>query len=159
MYVIYEAYDDNTADVLDIGNFAKRTMTEQKLIRFGNNHDILGLSVSGQKINYITAYNCLSFASEDEADDYIKYNGLSYQNKRYAVGYYWVFEKKNRKKHVDYYIYTCAGDDVTYVTESGYSPYIQVAKSFDKKTAKEKAALMTKNSRTGKHWSVKRVCV
>ena len=97
MYVVYEAYDDNTADILDIGNFAKRPMTEQELIHFGNTHDVLGLSVSGHKLNYIAAYNCLSFASEDEADDYIKSNGLSYQNKRYAVGYYWVFEKKNRK--------------------------------------------------------------
>lgn len=159
MYIIYEAYDDNTADVLDIGNFAKRPMTEQELIIFGNNHDVLGLSVSGHKLNYITAYNCLSFASEDEADDYIKSNGLSYQNKRYAVGYYWVFEKKNRKRHVDYYIYTCAGDNITYLTENGYSPYIQAAKSFDKKTAGEKAALMTRNSKTGKHWSIQRVII
>lgn len=159
MYVVYEAYDDNTADILDIGNFAKRPMTEQELIHFGNTHDVLGLSVSGHKLNYIAAYNCLSFASEDEADDYIKSNGLSYQNKRYAVGYYWVFEKKNRKKHVDYYIYTCAGDNITYLTENGYSPYIQAAKSFDKKTAGEKAALMTRNSKTGKYWSVQRVCV
>ena len=159
MYVIYEAYDDNTADVLDIGNYGRKFMTEQELIHFGNNYDVLGLSVSGHKLNYITAYNCLSFASEEEANEYIRENGLSYQNKRYAMGLFWVFEKKNHKKHVDYYICTYAGDEVTYLAEKGYTPYIQAAKTFDKRTAGEKAALMTNKSKTGKHWTTQRIVV
>ena len=74
MYVVYQAYDDNTAEILDIGSYGRKLMTEQELIIFGNKHDVLGLSVSGHKINYITAYNCLSFSSEEEANEYIKYN-------------------------------------------------------------------------------------
>lgn len=159
MYVIYEAYDDNTADVFDLGSYGRKLMTEQELIYFGNNHDVLGLSVSGHKINYITPYDCLSFATEDEADEYIRENDLSYQNKRYLLGMYWVFEKKNHKHHVVYYVCTYAGDEVTYLCKNGYSPYIQSAKTFDKRTANEKAALMTKNSKTGKYWTTQRVVI
>lgn len=159
MYVVYEAYDDNTADIIDIGNYTRRFMTEQQLITFGNNHDVLGLSVSSHKINYINAYSCLSFATEEEADDYIRENSLSYQSKRYAMNMYWVFEKKNYKKHVDYYICTYRGNEVSYVAEKGYTPYIQAAKQFNKKTAGEQAARMTKNSRTGTHWTTQRVVV
>ena len=164
MYVVYQAYDDNTAEILDIGSYGRKLMTEQELIIFGNKHDVLGLSVSGHKINYITAYNCLSFSSEEEANEYIKYNNLSYQNKRYMCGYWWVFEKKNNKIHVDYYVCNYKGEEVTYVGEDNkgktlYTPYIQAAKSFDKKEAGEKAALMRKNSKTGTYWTTQRVVV
>ena len=165
MYIVYQAYDDNTAEILDIGTFQRIPMTEQELIKFGNNHDVLGLSVSGHKLNYITAYNCLSFPTEEDANEYIGDNALSYQNKRYACGYWWVFEKRNHKYHVDYYICTYAGNEVTYLgkkDKSGkdtYTPYIQAAQCFDKRTAGEKAARMTQSSKTGKHWTTQRVVV
>lgn len=157
MYIIYEGYDDNTAVVLDLGTYQREHLTEKQLISLASRYDVLGLSVSNNKINYITAYNCLSFPTEDEANDYIKYKKLTYQNKRYLLGYWWVFEKKDYKIHVDYYVCSYKGDDVTYVMDKGYTPYIQAAKSFDKRTAKEKAALMTKRSKTGTHWTTQSV--
>lgn len=159
MYIVYEAFDDNTATIIDLETYGTKFMTEQELINFGNKHSVLGLSVSGHRVNYITAYNCLSFATEEEADDYIRENGLSYKNKRYAMNLFLVLEKNNHKRHVDYYIYTRAGDEVTYVMDKGYTHYIQAAKTFDKKTAGERAASMTQNSRTGKYWTVQRVVV
>lgn len=163
MYVIYEAFDDNTAIVLDIGTYRRIQMSEQELIRFEKQNDVLGLSVSKNKINYITAYNCLSFSSEEDANEYIKDNNLSYQNKRFIQGYWWIFDKKEHKKHVDYYICTYRGDDITYLGEKDnkgkntFTPYIQAAKVFDKRTAGEQAALMTKNSKTGTYWTTQRV--
>ena len=160
MYIVYQAYDDNTAEILDIGTFQRTPMTEQELIHFGTHHDVLGLSVSGHRLNYINAYNCLSFGTEDEANEYIRYNGLSSQNKRYASGYWWVFEKRDYKIHVDYYVCTYRGDEVTYLGKGGgYTPYIQAAESFDKRTAGEKAAIMTKKSKTGTKWYSERVIV
>lgn len=158
MFIINEAFDDNTAIVLDLNTYARREMSELELIRFASSgHDVLGLSVTNQQINYITAYSCISFAVETEADEYIRENGLTFRNKRYINGLYWVLEKNNKKIHVDYYICTWAGDTATYVAEKGYTPYIQAAKSFDKKTAGKQAALMTKSSKTGKYWTTRRI--
>lgn len=159
MYVVYQAFDDNTSIVLDIGTFGRREFTEQELIRFINSgHDVLGASVSGQKLNYLNAYECLSFPTEKEADDYIRYNGLTYKNKRYASDYYWVFDKRNSKIHVDYYVCMYLGNEVTYIAENGgYTNYIEGAKTFDKRTAGERAAIMTKKSKTGKYWTTQRV--
>lgn len=158
MYVVYKAYDDNTAEIYDIGTYQKRYMTEQELISFGSKHDVLGLSTTGGKINYINAYNCLNFPTEDDANEYIKENGLSYKNKVHAMDYYWVFEKKNITIHVDYYVCTWAGESQTFIGENGgYTPYIQAAKSFTKHEAGKKAALMTRNSKTGKKWTTHRI--
>lgn len=160
MYVVSTAFDDNTSIILDIGSYRNKEMTEQELIRFINSgHEVLGASVSGQKLNYLNAYNCYSFPTEAEADEYIRDAGLSYQNKRNAMGYTWVFEKMNTKIHVDYYVVYYLGDEITFLCEKGYSNYINSAKAFDKKTAGEKAALMKKNSKTGKYWTVLRVPV
>lgn len=162
MYVVHKAYDDNTAIIMDIssmGGIKFINLTEKELISLGNREDVLGLSVSGQKLNYLSAYQSLYFPSEDEADEYIKDNSLSYKNKRYIQGMWWIFEKRNTKIHVDYYIVAYAGDNITYVAERGYTQYIQSAISFSKKEAGEKAALMTQNSKTGKHWTILRVPV
>lgn len=159
MYVVYEAFDDNTAIILDIGTLARYECSEADLIKMVNNgSDILGASVSKQKLNYLNAYNCLSFPTETDADEYIKDNNLSYRNKRYASNYYWVFEKKDSKIHVDYYICTYRGDEITFVSEfGGFTPYIQSAKTFDKHTAKKQAALMTNKSTKKVHWTTKRI--
>ena len=159
MYIVYEAFTDNSAIVLDVCTLQRIELTEQNLINFASNHEVLGASVSNRKLNYLNAYNCISFASEEDVNDYIKENNLSYQNKRYINGYYFVFERKEYKIHVDYYVCTYAGEEVTYLCENGYSPYIQAAQAFDKRTAGEKAALMTKKSKTGKHWTTQRVIV
>ena len=88
------------------------------------------------------------------------YSLISGKNKRYIQGLYWVFEKRNSKIHVDYYVCAYAGEEVTYLADAGgYTPYIQAAKIFDKKTAGEAAAIMTQHSRTGKHWTTQRVKV
>lgn len=161
MYVVYEAFDDNTAIIIDIGTFARYECSESDLIKLANKgNDILGLSVSNRKINYITAYECISFPTEADAEEYIRDNNLTYKNKRVASGYYWVFIKKNYKKHVDYYVCTYIGDEVSYVAKEGeYTPYIQAAKTFDKHTAGEQAAIMSKRSKTGKYWTTQRVVV
>lgn len=157
MYIIYKAYDDNTAEILDVGTYQKRELTEKELINFNKEHDVLGLSATKQKINYIEAYSCVQFSMESEADEYIKENNLSYRNKRYIQGLYWVFEKSNKKIHVDYYVCAYAGKEVLYLAEKGYTPYIQAAKVFDKRSAGKAAALATKNSKTGKYWTTQRV--
>lgn len=158
MYIVYEAFDDNTAIILDIPSFTRREMTEKELINFGNNNDVLGLSVSGRKINYINAYGCITFATESEADEYIKQNGLSYQNKRYIHDYWYVLEKKNYKIHVDYYVCHWRGDIATYIADNGgYTEYIQAAKIFTKDEAGKKAAMLRRNSKTGKYWTTHRV--
>ena len=158
MFVVSEAYDDNTALVIDLNTFSRKEMSELDLIRFASSgHDVLGLSVTNKQINYIHGYDCISFPTEYEADEYIKYNGLTFRNKRYLNGMYWVLDKKDNKIHVDYYVCTWAGNEVTYVAEKGYTPYIQAAKKFDKKSAGKQAALMTQNSKTGKHWSTQRI--
>lgn len=157
MYIIETAYDDNTAVILDLGTYEKRFMLEKDLIYFGNKHDVLGLSVSNNKINYITSYSCISFSNESEADEYIRDASLTYKNKRNLLGYTWVFEKKDHKIHVDYYICAYAGPEVIYVgKEGGYTPYIQAAKTYSKQEAGKTAALMRQHSKTGKHWKVQR---
>lgn len=158
MFIIVEAFDDNTATVMDLNTYARKEMSEAELIRFSNSgHQVLGLSVTGQQINYINSYSCISFATESEADEYIRDCGLSFRNKKYINNLYWVLEKNNNKIHVDYYICTWAGNEATYVADKGYTPYIQAAKVFDKRTAGKQAALMTKSSKTGKYWTTHRI--
>lgn len=162
MYIVYEAFDDNTAIILDINTFAKYECSESDLIKLANKegNNVLGLSVSNNKLNYITAYECISFPTEADADEYIKDNNLTYKNKRLTSNYYWVFTKKNYKIHVNYYVCTYRGDEISYVANVGkYTPYIQAAKSFDKHTAKKKAAFMSKNGLPGTHWTTQRVII
>ena len=49
------------------------------------------------------------------------------------------------------------GEEITYVSKSGYTPYIQSAKIFNEVDAIKTARAMTKNSNTGKYWKIKRV--
>jgi hypothetical protein len=157
MFVVYKAYDDDTADIIDLSTFKIVWLNKQELVSLGNKHNVLGLSISGNKVNYVNAYNCISFAQENEADEYIRYNGLQYNNKRYLDGYWWVLEKNNQRIHVDYYVCTYRGDEVSYVSEKGYTPYIQAAKKFDREESGKKAVFMTQKSKTGTYWKVQRV--
>ena len=162
MYIVHEAYDDNSATILDIVTLQRQTMTEQELKNFSKNHDVMGLSVSNNKINYIHAYDCISFATENEANEYIRDNNLSYQNKMKVNEYYYVLYKNNKVYHVDYFIMHYTEIERVYVSEKGYCGYREGAKSFDKKTAYEKAASMNKahakkyNAVSSNHWVVER---
>ena len=158
MYVIFEAFDDNTATIINTSNYERKTLTEQQLISFGKNNEVLGLSVGEHSINYINSYKFTAFESENEANDYIRENGCSYQNKKYDNGMWWYFKKTNHKIHVDYYVVTYRGDEITYVGEDiKYTPYIQSAKKYTKHDAGETAALMTKRSKTKTRWTTLRV--
>lgn len=163
MYIVYKAYDDNTAELLDICTYRRIEMTEIELIRFvQNGNEALGLSVSksNNKINYINAYTFCQFPTEAEANEYIKINGLNYSNKKYINDMFCVLHRNNKVYHVDYYVYYMAGPELTYLSEKGgITPYIQGAKTFDKKEAGKKAALMRQKSKTGKYWTTQRVVV
>lgn len=159
MFIISIAYDDNTAEVLELPSQNRKYMTEQELINFSKHNEVLGLS-AGNKINYIQPYSAYLFPSEDEAYFYIKNNNLSYNSKHYVgEGYYAVVEKNNNKRHVDYFVYCCSGPEITYVGKNRgtYVPYKQSAKTFTKHEAQKTAALMTRKSKTGKYWTVERV--
>lgn len=160
MIIVIEAFDDNSATLFDTFNFAKNTLTEQQLIWYGNNNEVTGLSVNERSINYIHAYDLIQFESEYEVNEYIRANGCSYKNKQYASGIWWYFKKKDTKIHVDYYVVTYKGDEITYVGEKvPYTPYKQAAKVYSKTKAGETAALMTQNSKTGTHWTTLRESV
>ena len=163
MMVVYNAYDDNSADIIDIITMKRYHQSAQQIINYINNGGkILGVSVGTNKINYINAYSIGTFPTEDEADEFIRDNGLSYQNKRYVNDMFYVFEKNNKVIHVDYVIYSQMGDEITYVGETvkgktTYTPYVQAAKKFTEKEAYSRSASMTKNSKTGKLWFVMRL--
>lgn len=158
MYVVYRAYDDNTADIIDLSTMHVENFGERQLIKLGTEKDILGLSVSSNKINYINAYTFIKFDSDNELNEYIREYVDEPYVKKNVHGYFWLLKKTNHKYHVDYYVCTYKGDEVTYLgKERNYTPYIQAAKTFSKHEAGEKAALMTKNSKTGTHWTTHKV--
>lgn len=163
MLVVYNSYDNNSADIIDVITMKRYHQGAQQIINYTNaGGKILGVSVSGNKINYINAYNIYTFPTENEADEYIKENGLTYNNKRYLNDMYYIFEKKESTIHVDYVIYTQIGNEITYVgnTIKGkvtYTPYLQSAKRFTEKEAYSRANSMSKYSKTGKHWFVREI--
>lgn len=161
MIIVYKAYDDNSAELLDICTYRRMELTEIQLIKFvANGGEALGLSVSKNKINYIQAYDMVQFPTEYEADEFIRNNNLSSKNKKYINDMFCVLFKSDKVYHVKYYICIYRGDEIIYVGDKGgYTPYIQAAKTFDKRTAGQKSALMTNNSKTGKHWTTRRVVV
>ena len=160
MYIVQRAYDDKTADILDLGNYATKHFEERELIRFASNHDVMGLSVSDNKINYISAYSITSFPVESEATEYCYEHGLSYQSKMNLLGYWWVFEKTYITFHVAYYIRTAKEVDNVYLGENNtYTPYIQSAREFSKKEAQKKVVMMNRNPRAAQHWMIERVVI
>lgn len=163
MMVVYNAYDDNSADIIDVVTMKRYHQSAQQMINYINKGGkILGVSASNNKINYVNAYSIGTFPTEDEADEYIRDNGLSYQNKRYLNDIFYVFEKIDKVIHVKYMIYNQTGNEITYVGETvkgktTYTPYMQAAKTFTEKEAYSRSASMTKNSKTGKFWFVMRM--
>jgi hypothetical protein len=161
MYIIYKAYDDNTAVVLDMPSFNMRTLTEKELISLGSKENVTGLTVSNRKILSLNSYECLTFPVEAEADEYINYIRQCFPNKKATKinsnSIYYVLCTRNEKVHVDYYVVSYTEVERVYIAQKGYTPYIQAAKSFSKSDAQKKAAMMQRNSKTGKHWTTERI--
>lgn len=163
MYIVITSYDDNSAEILDLGNYSIRKFTESELIKFSDNRNVLGLSVSNNKINYINAYSIKQFCTEDEATEYCRECGIGFNNKIYALDYWWIFERNNIVIHVDYYVMHYTEVEQTYVAEKGYTCYIEHAKSFRKSEAYKKAGAMNQahakkyGVKKSNHWSVYRV--
>lgn len=151
MKVVIRAYDDNTADILDLDSMRVYFCTEHNLKTIDSN-DVLGLSVTKGKINYINAYDYIQFETDDELEDYIVYNRIRNCVKKYINGTYFLFIRNDSKIHVDYYVCTYRGPVTTYVCTKGYTIYINGAKKFNKTEASKRAAIMTDRSRTGSHW-------
>ena len=157
MYIVTKAYDDNTAEIIDIGPMTVYQLNTEELIQFSKRHDVLGLSVSRNKINYLQAYHCMSFATENEAREYMLENNLPVNSIKYTNGMVFVVEKIP-KIHVNYYICYYEGNNATYVGDKGgYTPYIQAAKVFSRQEAGQRAAIMKQQSTTGKDWTTQRV--
>lgn len=158
MYVIIEAYDDNTAIVFNTRDCSRENLSEKQLINLSKIEDVLGLSVGTRSINYIHSYSFMAFEDEGNANSYFKENDISYSKKEYDSGYFWYFKRTNIVRHVDYYVVTYKGEEITYVGDKiKYTPYIQSAKVYDKREANKVAALMTRQSKTGTEWKALRV--
>lgn len=162
MYFVYEAYDDNSADIFDIGNMTTTSMGERELITFGNRHEVIGLSTSGNKLHSIKSYNAIQMCSEEDANEYLRDRGIPLKNKIYASGYWWIFEPKGYKIHVDYYVLYCLGEEKHFISKldaNRTTPYIESAKTYSKNEAGKKAAMLNNRTKTGKHWFSIRVPV
>ena len=153
MLVVNKAYDDNTAELIDLVSWSRSFYNEKALIELSKTHNVLGLSVSKNRINYISSYNIYTFPTEAEANEYIKENGLSYRNKIDLNSFCYVLEKTNEVIHVDYLVAYITEVERTYVGEhNSYTAYPNSAKRFDKKEAGRVAGVMTNKSKTGKIW-------
>ncbi|MBO5389599.1 MAG: hypothetical protein J6A59_16005 [Lachnospiraceae bacterium] len=159
MLIVYKSYDDNTAEIIDLCDYSVKFCRESVLLALAKTHNVIGLSVSNNKINYITSYNIMTFPTENEATEYIESNGLSYRNRLDLNGMYYVLEKTNEIIHVNYIVGYITEAERLYLAKKGYTPYIQAAKIFDKKDAFKVANVMTHNSKTGKRWSALRIPV
>ena len=159
MYIVVRAYDDFTADILDIGNFRTRHFENKELFNFLARHEVIGAMTSGHKIVNLTAYNYIQFESEGEAYEYLREEGLSTRDLVYAEGYWWVFINRNRVEHVEYKVYFPHGDEKTFgIFDAcgkllGCTPYIQAATRLDRQTAKRLAYFCKRNSKHGNYWT------
>ena len=163
MYVVYKVYDDRFATILDIGDYRQSTMSESELVNFAKNHDVMGLSVSGNSVNYMYAYDVMQFPTDSELDEYARECGIKRKNSIYANGLYWLFIKSNRVIHVDYYVWHYTEIEQKYVTGNVPTDYIEHAKVFDRKHAYETAGSMNKarakkyGQPSSNYWGVRRV--
>lgn len=152
MLVVTKVYDDKSADLFDIVSYETRRYTFNKIEQL--NKHVIGTIVYNNELLSIKSMRVTSFPTEKEAFEYKKEN---HGEILFLHDYWWVLVEENTIIHVDYYVYTQIGDEVTYVSESGYTPYIQGAKRFGEVDAIKISRSMTKCSKTGKYWKVKRV--
>lgn len=158
MYIVHRAYDDKTADILDIGNTSIKWFNEEELINFASHHDVIGVSISREKINYIHAYDVLQFPTEAEATEFCHEHGLSHKNKLYIFNYWYVFERSYVNYHVSYFIRTTKEIANVYLGKDiKYTPYTQAAKEFTKDEAQKKVDMMNKNPKATQHWTIERI--
>lgn len=160
MYIVYRAYDDKTADILGIGkgNINMKRFSEEELINFTSHHDVIGVSASDKRLNYINAYDILQFPTEDEATEFCHEHGISYKNKIYIFNYWYVFERSYITYHVSYFIRTAKETDNVYLGKDiKYTPYMQAAKEFTKDEAQKKVDMMSKNPRAAQNWTIERI--
>lgn len=158
MYICYKTFDDNYIEVLDLNSYQTAVMSASDIKKFiHSGHNIFGVTCSDNKITAVRSYECISFPSEMEADEYLKDNNISYKDKLFVNGYWYVFEKRKKVIHVRYYIYNYNEYETTYVgLNRSYTPYKDAAKEFEKKEAFVKAASMNKNGNGSKRWLVLR---
>lgn len=153
MYIIHKAYDDFSAEVLDVTNYKTLRMTEDELLKLCNKHRVIGATVLNGEIQWLSAYSCRIVPTEEELNELLEDSDISMQNVISVNGSYAVLvESKEPPEHVDYAVYTMAGDDITYLGHSCYTKYKVSALRLKKDTAKRIAEKMTRNSKTGKHW-------
>lgn len=152
MLVVTKVYDDKSAVLFDIDSMMSKRLTFEQI----RHHDgpIIGVTSYNNEILEIKPMRNISFPTEQEALEYCQDNPGDI---RYIQGYWWLIVKNNEINTVDYYVYTQVGEEITYVSKSGYTPYIQSAKIFNEVDAIKTARAMTKNSNTGKYWKIKRV--
>ena len=97
MLMVYKAYEDGSADLIDVPYMNVKHYTEKQLLGFiENNHSVLGLSASfGETI--LTTYIPVQFPSEREAYEHIEgRKGLS--NPMFISGYWWVIVPSNNRE-------------------------------------------------------------
>jgi len=162
MLIVTKAYDDNTAYIYDTVTMLSKYFEEAELIRFGQTNSVIGLDLTStnRSISRLEAYKVIPFESEEALNEYVYQFGLIGINKFYDTnnGFYNLLLKTNHKIHVDYVIYYPLGPTKVYKTERGYAENNPcAAKAYTKDEAKQKAALMRKNSKTGKYWTTEKI--
>jgi len=163
MYILCATYDDGYYDIVDIQTREVTTFTTAQVIKFRTNNDVLGLSVSNDRVNYANTYNFMMFCNDNEMDEYIKENNISYSSKEYIYGYWYVFYRSYNNIHVDYIIWHYTQNETVYLADRGTSGDIRYAKTFDKDTA-YKVMNQRNNALAKKYkiqncgfWTVKRI--
>lgn len=153
--VVTRAYSDNYADVMDVSTGTSKTMSDKDIIKYmESGKDIFGVTVYGGKICKIQPYGIMMFATEEDAREH----NLNCENKLTIVSYdpvvCAVYKITSPIVYVDvaYYVGCTSGDETTYIGMKGYTVYMQAARRFEKRESEKIAAIMTKKSKTGKHW-------
>jgi len=137
MYIVNKAYDDKSADILDITNGNSMHLDESGLVGLAKNHSVYGLACYKNKVSSLQAYDFMTFA--------MSYGTI-------------VLIKSNVKYHVSYYVGYYRGDPhmgdyETLVAEGrGYTNYREAAKEFTKTDAEKKAAIMRNRSKSAVPW-------
>lgn len=159
MLIVTEVYDDGVVDVTDPCTLNTSKLDTKGIFEAIQYTNIYGVCVYNNNIEYAESYMFLTFADEYDADEYMECNGANLFTKVWdenLTGWI-VLQKKCRIVHVNYFVCYYLGNEVCYVAEQGYTPYIQCAKVFDKKEANKLAGILRAKTKTGKCWIAERV--
>lgn len=161
MYIVYTTYDDGYIDIMNIETRSVQRFTRAEAAKFGANHDVLGLSVSNDKINYAKTYRFIQFCDEYDMQEYIRENSIAC--KEFIGGYWHVFYKTNNNIHVEYVIWHYTENETVYLAEKGTTANLKYARSFDRdnayKVCKQRNNALAKkyNMIECGYWTVRRV--